>query len=124
MVAAAVGGRMRRGVGKYNVAPAEERTHDGIVFDSKRELREWLNFNILERTGLVTELRRQVKFDLHCFTDVSQSPVKVSTYIADMVCLDNNGNLCVYDVKGVKTAMYRLKKKWVEAEYGVRIVEL
>ncbi|MBU6390533.1 DUF1064 domain-containing protein, partial [Patescibacteria group bacterium] len=29
----------------------------------------------------------------------------------------------IVDVKGMKTAVYRLKKKLVEAQYGIKIIE-
>jgi hypothetical protein len=48
---------------------------------------------------------------------------KVCTYIADF-SYNSYGSRVVEDVKGMKTATYRLKAKLVEAVHGVTVVEI
>ncbi len=104
--------------GKYGVAPAAERTsRDGVVFDSKGELARWEELRLLERAGEVSELRRQVRYDL------AVEGVKVGTYVADFSYLDHKGRHVVEDFKGVRTPVYRLKKKLMLAIYGIHIHE-
>lgn len=113
---------------KYGVmtdaAGKEARTLDGILFDSKREMAVYQSLMALQRAGTIRGLERQVKFPLNALDASSLKPEKVCFYVADFVCQDLDGRTCVYDAKGVKTAMYRLKKKWFEVQYGLRIVEV
>ena len=92
-------------------------TVDGIVFDSKREALHWQLLTIRAKAGKITELKRQVRYDLHV------SGMKVCTYIADFVYFDGD-QWVVADSKGMKTPMYNLKKKMLAAEYGIDIVEM
>lgn len=97
---------------------------DGTIFDSQREANLYLHLKALERAGSIRALERQVKFPLNALARTSLKETKVCYYIADFVCQDLDGRTCVYDAKGVKTAMYRLKKKWFELQYGLRIIEV
>ena len=38
--------------------------------------------------------------------------------------MDKRGNVITEDVKGVKTAVYQLKKKLMKAIYGIDILEV
>lgn len=49
---------------------------------------------------------------------------KICTYYADFVVAYADGRSEIVDVKGYKTAMYRLKKKMVEAYYKIKIIEV
>lgn len=98
----------------------ELTTIDGIRFDSKREARRWLELQLLERAGLISELRRQVRFDLV----VNQQPV--CAYLADFT-YQEHGAVVVEDVKSIATKrlpVYRLKKKLLKALTGVEIREV
>lgn len=99
-------------------------TIDGYVFDSQREAQLYGNLKALERCGTIRSLERQVKFPLNALDASSHKETKVCYYVADFVCQDLDGRTCVYDAKGVKTAMYRLKKRWFELQYGLRIIEV
>ena len=51
--------------------------------------------------------------------------VCVGHYIADFRYREGpRGILRIEDVKGVKTAVYKLKKRMVEAQYGIQITEV
>lgn len=50
---------------------------------------------------------------------------KVGTYVGDFAFVDcGSGQRVVQDVKGVRTPIYRLKKKLLLAIYGVQIEEV
>ena len=49
---------------------------------------------------------------------------KICKYIADFKVTYADGRVEIVDVKGVRTDVYRLKKKLVEAQYGITIVEV
>ncbi len=92
---------------------------DGVVFDSKREEARYLELKMLERAGKIHGLELQPKFE--CLVKGTH----VCTYIADFGYIDDEGYHVVEDAKGYKTAIYRLKKKLVEAlYYPVKIQEI
>ena len=112
--------------GRIRVAPAEERTVDGIVFASKREMGHYLQFRALERSGAILKLERQVPFQLFAAqlgSDIKAVPV--AKYVADFVVTEKDGTKGIFDSKGFRTEVYKIKKKLFEACYvNQRIVEL
>lgn len=103
---------------------AEKATVDGITFDSTREARRYrLLQRHLER-GLIRDLQRQVVFEIHCARATGVGP-RVAKYVADFAYVDvATGERRIEDVKGVRTPTYRLKKRLVEGEHGIRITEI
>ena len=83
----------------------------GFVFDSKAEFIRWCELRILERAGKISDLKRQVKYELI----PKQKGERACTYLADFVYKDSDGNTVVEDTKGVKTDAYRIKKKLLPA---------
>jgi len=105
--------------GKYNVAVKEDRTYQGIVFDSKAEMTRYIYLKSEETAERIYNLQRQTKFPIIG----TQSGYKICDYIADFTYL-KNGRSVVEDVKGVKTAIYSIKKKLVKEYYNVDITEV
>lgn len=93
--------------------------HDGQFFPSKRELSRYKQLQILERAKQIKDLKRQVPFAF------SINGCPIFKYYADFTytLMETNG-VVVEDAKGVATPLYRLKKKIIEAEYGIRIIEV
>tara|TARA_A100001011_G_C14289461_1_gene835433 strand:- start:119 stop:430 length:312 start_codon:yes stop_codon:yes gene_type:complete len=89
---------------------------DGITFASRKEATRYTQLRVLQKSGLITELELQPKFK--CVVE----GVKICTYIADFQYKENNGLVTVEDVKGMKTPIYKLKKKLVEALYKPMII--
>jgi len=88
-------------------------------FDSKAELARWRELQLLEKTKQITDLKRQVPFELEI------GPTFICRYRADFVYFDvKRGEWIVEDVKGVKTATYMIKKKLMLALHGIRIKEV
>lgn len=56
--------RSKGRVGKFGVSPKADRTYDGQLFASKREMQRWIELQHLQRAGLIRGLRRQVRYDL------------------------------------------------------------
>jgi len=100
---------------------------EGIYWHSKRERRRWLELKLLQKSGEISELRRQVVFPLHV------NGVRVATYRADHVYRDKSGQLIVEDVKAAKrrgqrrsataTPAYQRSKRHLKAEYGIDVTE-
>lgn len=103
---------------KYN---AVKTVVDGITFASKAEARRYAELKLLERAGEISELDIQHEFKLYA------KDILLGKYIADFSYIrhDNDRYRCVHeDVKGMKTPLYRWKKRHVEAQYGIKIVEI
>src|SRR5262245_29463006 len=94
----------------------------GELFDSQREADYWLGLQARAVAGEITALKRQVRFPLLC--PVEDRAVMVSSYIADFTFTDERGVRHVVDAKGVKTALYRLKAKWLYLQDGIQIEEV
>lgn len=91
-----------------------------VTFDSMGEYKRWLVLFGDFRAGRISMLRRQVRYRLF-----SACGNTVCRYVADFVYM-KNGRLVVEDFKSAHTAklpMYRLKKKWLKADYGIEILE-
>jgi hypothetical protein len=108
-----------------NKFSAVRTTVDGITFASKREAARYGELKLLERAGEISRLSLQPEFV------ITINGVKICKYIADFRYVDpsrigprgQKGMIVVEDVKGVKTAVYRLKKKMTEAFYPGLIID-
>jgi hypothetical protein len=90
---------------------------DGIVFDSKREANRYGLLKLRQRLKEIRNLRCHVLYTL------AVNDVAVCKYEADFVYEEGNGTV-VEDVKGVRTAVYKLKKKLMKACLGIEIREV
>jgi len=102
-------------VTKYRAVPV---TIDGIRFASKAEARRYTDLLLMERGGAIRDLELQPRYPLVV------NGVKVGTYVADFRYVDEAGRVVVEDVKGVRTAVYRIKRLLMRALYGIEIEEV
>lgn len=88
-------------------------TIDGIKFDSAREAKRYSELKLLERGKKIKKLVLQPEFILQCgFKDGMGDKHRPITYRADFQYIDTeNGFTVVEDVKGMKTEVYKIKKK-------------
>jgi hypothetical protein len=49
---------------KYNVSPPEERTYNGIIYHSKKEMHKAMELDLMKQAGLIDHWERQVAYDL------------------------------------------------------------
>lgn len=95
------------------------------VFDSKAEHRRWQYLVLLQRAGEITELRRQVPFELISGqARPSGGRERPTVYIADFVYRAKDGKFVVEDVKGAVTPEFRLKRKLMLWRHGIEIKEI
>jgi len=92
---------------------AEPTVHDGIRFASKAEGRYYGELKLRQAAGDVLFFLMQVPFRL---------PGGVK-YLLDFMVFNADGTIDCVDVKGMRTPMYKLKKKQVEAMYPIEIKE-
>ena len=113
---------------------------DGIEFDSVREANRYSELKILQRSGAISDLKMQVRYNLIPVlraepTEVYKrgpkkgqyKPGKVLEnavyYIADFAYKEN-GKEVVEDAKGARTKEYILKRKLMLWVHGIRIREV
>ncbi|HEC32774.1 MAG TPA: DUF1064 domain-containing protein [Candidatus Kaiserbacteria bacterium] len=99
---------------------AQKMEVDGVVFHSRKEGRRYIELKLCKHAkgnDKIIELELQPKFP--CVVNGK----KICTYIADFKIHYADGRVVVEDVKGALTPVYKLKKKLVEALYGIEIIE-
>jgi hypothetical protein len=97
---------------------------DGEVFDSLKEMHRYQKLKLLEKAGEIQGLRRQVKFILIPSQRRDGKVVEREVaYKADFV-YEENGETVVEDVKGFRTADYKLKRKMMLLFHNIRIKEV
>ncbi len=99
---------------------------DGITFASRHEANRYIELKYMERAGLISRLELQKVYTLigtqkDKSGKVIERPVK---YIADFVYKDQDGRTVVEDAKGMKTDVYKIKRKLMLSIYGIRIQEV
>jgi hypothetical protein len=98
---------------------------DGITFDSQAEAKRYAELKLLEKAGQISDLKLQPRFPFYYQTGWTSE--LMFTYVADFSYVDNvppHPITVVEDVKGFRTPLYRLKKKLIEAQYGIAIIEI
>lgn len=130
----------RPAVPKRSKYHAQRTEVDGLTFDSKREAARYQVLKARMAAGDVRRLKCQPRYalcpliiehgDVRNINAGSNSPRRypVVEYIADFEYEERDSavawNLVVEDVKGVRTDLYKLKKRWFEAQYGMTIREV
>ncbi len=98
----------------------------GIVgewFGSLKEGRCWIELRQLEIAGEISKLERQPRFELLIEGRLTGDEFDCGCYVADFLYWQKDGPRVILDVKGVRTPIYKLKKKIVEALYDITITE-
>ncbi len=129
-----------KGKAKGNKYHAEKCEYKGEIFDSQKERDRYIELTLLLKAGEITDLQRQVKYELipaqrEADTIGKRGGVKKGKlieagvgYVADFVYKDKNGNLVVEDVKGYRQggayAVFTIKRKLFLYKYGIRIKEV
>lgn len=112
------------------VAPApKKRNKYGATksggYDSKKEHGRANELKLMQRAGLISNLREQVKYVLIPTQRDQDGNLleKECSYYADFV-YDKAGVTVVEDTKGFRTAEYRLKRKLMLYVHGISIKEI
>ena len=100
----------------------------GYLFDSKKEFYRWCELRIMERSGKIYDLKRQVKYVLvPSQRDESGKLIEREvSYIADFEYIQD-GKKVVEDVKGYKRGaayqLFSIKRKLMLHKFGIRVKE-
>lgn len=99
---------------KYGNKPGE--CHQHHVHDSRKEARRCDALHLMEKAGEIRELTLTPTWDLVV------EGMSVGRYSADFGYMEKGVSI-TEDCKGVRTAVYQLKKKLMLAIYGIEIRE-
>ena len=110
-------------------------TRNGVTFDSVKEYRRFCELSLLAKAGAITDLQRQVEFEL---IPTQREPDTIGVrggvkkgktieqkccYVADFVYKEN-GKTVVEDTKGFRTKDYIIKRKLMLWVHGIKIREV
>lgn len=84
-------------------------TPDG-KFDSKYEYQKWCELKLLEKNGNISDLHRQVKFELIPSIKTACETLRSISYYADFIYI-KEGVMYVVDSKGYNTDVFQIKKR-------------
>lgn len=102
---------------KENKYHAKKTVVDGITFDSKKESKKWKELKQMEATGIISNLQRQVSFELQpAYVNNQGKKIRAINYIADFV-FEQDNKIYVMDSKGMRTKEYILKRKMFEYKH-------
>ena len=94
---------------------------DGIVFDSMKEARRYQELKLLQKAGLIYDLRLQERIEIIPKTD----KYRARYYVCDFTYIDTEQKCKIYeDVKGVRTPVYLLKRAIMYWRHGIDIKEI
>jgi hypothetical protein len=97
---------------------------DGITFDSIAESERYKDLKHLEKAGKISNLRLQVPFIIIPSVELDGKKTQPNKYIADFVYFDTNKNCEVTeDLKGFKTAEYKMKRKLMKYFHNIEVLE-
>lgn len=106
-----------------------------MTFDSVKEYKRWCELALLEKSGAISNLQRQVRFVLIPTQREADTVGKRGgiikgkvierecAYIADFTYWEN-GKQVVEDTKGFKTTDYIIKRKLMLYVHNIRINEI
>lgn len=107
---------------RFKVAPEADRTLDGKVFASKKEMMRYANLRLMERGGSISQLTLQPEYK------VEINGQHFCTYTADFKYFDTLlDKWVIEEVKSTgtaKDAAYRLRKKAAELFHGIKVTVL
>jgi len=96
---------------------------DGYKFDSKKESEFYGSLKIKKQAGLIKNFKMQVPYN------IVVNNIHIANYFLDFEVENKDGTIEYIDIKGkdkktnkfIKTGVFALKKRLVEAIYGIKI---
>jgi hypothetical protein len=95
-----------------------------VVYDSQKEANRAFELAMLEKAGIIKDLKRQVRFELIPSQKNENGKVlfRPVVYIADFTYTDcKTGEKIIEDVKGFATSDFKLKQKMMYYFYHIKI---
>ena len=96
---------------------------------SKKERKRGAELELMQRAGIISDLQKQVQYELipahyEVVNGKRKCIERACTYRADFVYYDvEKKQLIVEDSKGVRTEVYKIKRKLMLHVHGIKIKE-
>lgn len=103
---------------------SRKQTIDGYVFASKREAQRYSELKMLEKAGEISNLELQKRFELIPSQRIDGKVVERPCYYVCDFAYCEGGKQVIEDAKGMKTEVYKIKKKLMLYKYGIAIKEV
>jgi len=107
----------------YNKYGNKKVEVDGFKFDSKKEATYYGQLKLLLKSGEIMGFDRQVKMP------ITVNGLHIANYVLDFKVIYADGSIKYVDVKAktkdgkwIKTSVFSLKKKLIEAIYNIKII--
>ena len=98
----------------YNKYSNKKTVVDNIRFDSKKEAARYCELKLLKKGKIIKDLILQPRFELQEKFNGERAIV----YVADFMYYDNEKQTTIVeDVKGIKTEIYKIKRKMFLFKY-------
>jgi hypothetical protein len=96
---------------------------DGYTFDSKKEAEFYGSLKLKKQAGFIKDFKMQVKYEIKI------NNIHIANYFMDFEITNNDESVDYVDIKAkdkktnkfIKTGVFALKKRLVEAIYGIKI---
>lgn len=112
-----------KGIPKQSKYKNKKVVIEGIEFDSKKEAKRYQELKLMQRAGIITDLKMQVPYTLIPAFNLGKKRYRCMIYLADFVYKEN-GKEVVEDTKGFRTDVYKIKKKLMAYIYQIEIKEI
>jgi len=96
---------------------------DGYTFDSKLEADFYQRLKPLVKSGKIKELKIHPRYLLQEGFTKNGKRYRPIYYVADFEVTYDDGAVVIYDTKGMRTEVYKLKKKLFEHRYPELTIE-
>lgn len=108
--------RRTGGWSKYQTAPVLDRTYKGVKFASKLEMTRYQQLELLQKSGQISELSIQPKFELLPAHGQFKRPLY---YVADFRYIEKGiDKPVIEEVKGYETKVWLIKKRLFLFKYA------
>ena len=94
------------------------------VFDSMHEAYRYRELKMLLDAGEISDLQLQVPYELMPSFKLDGETYRGIKYVADFVYKDKSGNTIVEDAKGMRTEVYKMKRKLMAYVHKIKIKEV
>ncbi len=106
---------------EYNGMKRKYNNHkieiDGFTFDSKLEADFYQRLKPLVKTGKIKELKIHPRYLLQEGFSKNGKHFNPIYYVADFEVTYDDGVTVIYDTKGIRTEVYKIKRKLFEYRY-------
>lgn len=108
-----MGGMYHQTFFKKNKYNAVRQTHNGYSYDSKFEAQVAADLDLRVKAKDIKDYDRQYKVEFYV-KKFDDTPYRLGSHKIDFRIHHNDGSFELYEAKGIETADYKKRRKWLE----------